>query len=835
MFHLHFRRNLRSFVFLLATTAVIACFSLLWWANSTGLPTTWRQKIELALEEKGAFVQLGSLRVDPLRGLVASGVTVFSDSSHHLPLATLDRVTFDFDKAKLARGKVIVNRVELVNGSLTLPVNPHDPGQGTLTATKVHGTLLMPGGRRFEFRRARGIVAGIGVNLDARIIGWQNGAAAPPDPAAAGRRRELLARVVEQFEVWHFDPDHPPMLDVVLDGDLNSYDTLRARMRFKAEEIEKNDHTLQTVEAEMEAQGDLITVTRASATDSRGRITGHADYDLSERAGRFDFSSSLDVPALLKSWISFDGLPDLKVAGEQELSARGSFSLPAGAAPVVSVTGSVDCHRVRFRDTSFQHVSSSYAWRDGMLFLRDFIATGENGTASGKILVQPPHVRFACESTLPFASYAPFLEKQEILRNLIHDFEPRAKATQSIRLDCSFVIGDSAAWSASGDGRFTNTSFRGVPIRSASCKFELDHAHHSYHDGAIEFDYTDYPLRNSFGGPASGSATVGRVFYDHPKRMLEISNVTGTMWPVPLVRLFAPKIVPNIEPYRFHAPPLMSGGGVVDVTPRGRTDLAITFSSTSPAGYTLFGKPVTLGSPSGKVFIRGNDVTVKDLKVAAFEGTAEGTIISRDGKLDTDIRWSDLSIPEIGKTYDFEMKGGGRVTGRVDCTTKGGEIRSTQGEGLLAIDKAELFSVPMFGPLSNLISGALNDQHRGYQQAKSAFFTFRIRDGVMSTTDFRTSTKSLTFAGDGHLDLRDMTFAMTMRMNAKGLLGLITLPLKPFYGMFQFRGSGPLRKPTWENVMFTRPPKEQDEILEAPPRARPVEEEIRPPRAMIVR
>jgi hypothetical protein len=61
---------------------------------------------------------------------------------------------------------------------------------------------------------------------------------------------------------------------------------------------------------------------------------------------------------------------------------------------------------------------------------------------------------------------------------------------------------------------------------------------------------------------------------------------------------------------------------------------------------------------------------------------------------------------------------------------------------------------------------------------------------------------------------------MTMRMNARGLLGLITLPLKPFYGMFQFRGSGPLKKPSWESVMFSPPPEAETNEPEQTPKAR---------------
>ena len=70
------------------------------------------------------------------------------------------------------------------------------------------------------------------------------------------------------------------------------------------------------------------------------------------------------------------------------------------------------------------------------------------------------------------------------------------------------------------------------------------------------------------------------------------------------------------------------------------------------------------------------------------------------------------------------------------------------------------------------------------------------------------------------MDLNNRTLDMTLRVDARGLLGIVTLPLRPFDGLFQFRGSGPLEKPEWSNAAFTQPPPEQSKILSLPPRAR---------------
>jgi hypothetical protein len=118
-----------------------------------------------------------------------------------------------------------------------------------------------------------------------------------------------------------------------------------------------------------------------------------------------------------------------------------------------------------------------------------------------------------------------------------------------------------------------------------------------------------------------------------------------------------------------------------------------------------------------------------------------------------------------------------------------------------------------------LIAGVLNDEKAGSQPAKNAFGTFKIENGILSSTDFQTTTNSLNFTGEGSLDLKDKNVDLTVRMNTRGLLGVLTLPLRPISGMFQFRGTGPLKSPKWENIQFSPPTTSHNEILPNPQKA----------------
>ncbi len=825
MYRLHLTRNLRSLGFLFVAMAIPAAIWALWWANRTGLPESWRAAIERELGRQGAFVEVGALTYQPLRGVVASKVRIFSDATHRHEISRLERVLLNFDKTKLARGIVLLNKIELRDAALALPVDPDDPAAGTLEVSGVNGTLLMPGGRRFEIRDARGRIAGIEVSLNARLVGYRQAGDSSEEASNLGKRRKLLARVVKELGRWNFDPENPPQLRILLEGNANDSTSLKARMTLSARNLEKNHHGIEELAAEAELSGDLLTLATLKARDSRGSLDGRIDYDLGDRAGRFDLETSLEIAPLLTAWLGLPPPSQIVIGGGQDLAAQGEFHLDEQNIPQIQMTGHAHAESVMLRGMHFETLESSFAWRNGELFLRDLSLSRPDGVATGKAMIQWPMVRLALHSTMPAAVYKPFFARQP-LEIVIGDFSMREGAAFDISLEGGFDATDRHSWAYTGGGTVENVNYKGVPVDSAKCSFSLSHHELDFFAGTVVFNYRDYPLRQTFGGPNQGTATVGRVRYVGAEKWVEVENVVGTFWAAPLVRLFAPRVADSLEVYRFHRPPGMKGSGVVDVTPRGRTVLDVSFDSPDRADYQFLGKNLTLSQPAGKVAIRGPRVTVEDLTFGAFDGPVAGRFDFRgDGKLSGELSWTKLSIPALTSTYGFQIKGGGETTGRLDFSLSDGRVETMNGEGLFALEKTELFSVPMFGPLSGVVSGVLNDRRAGFERAKSAFCNFRIRDGVLRTDDFRTATTSLTFVGEGGVDLAKRTLDMTMRMNARGLLGLITLPLRPFYGMFQFRGTGPLEDPQWENVMFTTPPEEQKQLLQAAPKAQivPVE------------
>ncbi|MBK1882997.1 hypothetical protein JIN85_11260 [Luteolibacter pohnpeiensis] len=824
MKHRHFVHNLRSAVFLLVVCLVVSGAVVLWWANHTGLPDSWRATMEAELAKKGIYVQIGSLTYTPFRGITASEVHIFAEESHKHELSSFERVTLALDRTKLARGKFQLTKVQMRDADINLPVDPKDPTSATLHINNVSGEISMPGGRIMEIREARGEVDGIRLRFSGRLLGRKPVPMDPDYEAEEGARREMVVKIIEFLEQWKFSETDPPEVTIYAEGDLSEQSSLKARAQLHAEDVEKNFHTLDQVDAEITLSQNILTLSSLRIKDPRGEAKGHADYDLENKTGRFDMSSAIEVPALLKAWFSLPSIPNVRVDGDQILEAEGEFSMDDENKLEVQLTGHARCDHINLKDIPFDLVESEFSWRKDELYLRDLHFVRPDGEAIGKVLVQYPQVRMALKSSLLPKTYLPLFEGKP-LEIVLNNFTTRNESTVNVELDGGFDLKEKTAWAFSGRGNVTKVLYNGVPMESANCKFALSHHELDFTDGHAVFDYTDYPMRKAFDGPTRGSVDIGRIRYVGADKSIGVENISGTIWAAPLVRLFAPKIADTLEVYRFHRPPELSAKGVIGLADKSMNTLTVNFRTSNPAQYSLLGKDVTLSPASGRVKIGDDVVTVSNLNFGAMNGTGDGSIRrQQNGRLDAEFHWKNLSLAEIAKTYDFKLKGDGSLTGRVEFSMDNQNIHTLNGNGLLALEHTELFSVPLFGPLASTIDGVLGDKKKGYDGERDAFLTYQIEDGVLKTKDFQTANSSLTITGEGQLDLSDRNLDVMMRMNARGFLGLITLPLRPFYGLFQFHGTGPMSKPEWKSVLFTAPSENQEKVLMAPPRAIPVAE-----------
>lgn len=810
---------------LLGFVMVVAAGGGLWWANRTGLPDAWRTEIEKALGAQGLHADIAGLRYWPLRGIEADQVIVYSDETRQRVIARASEVMVDVDRTKLARGEVRVERLDLKNGSLSLPADPEDPDSKVLEIKNANGRILMPGGRRLEIRGARGDVRGIRMEFEALLLGYRQRLTGNEQENEQARiyRRKLLTKVIELLEPWHFDPKKPPVIRIRVEGDLDDPKSVRADLHLKSDGLERGGIVINRLEAAGEMRGRLLVLESLDIEDGGGALRGRLEYDMGSRAGHFDARSNLSLPVLLREFAPAGVLSDLSFQARPELAARGSFELPENEPPRFQVTGHLTARQLRFKSHTARMVESDLSWDGTNLFLENLQVTRPDGTLRGRLLAQPDLVRVEIATDLQMGVWSGFFDRHP-LGKVLADFGERDDSTVDARVKIRINPGDPHDWAAEGMASATHMSYKGTPFRHARVDMRLDHDTLDFTGGTVEFDYTDYALRKAHGGPMTGNAKVDLVRWDREASLLTLTGIEGDFWPAPVLRMFLPDVADHLEQYRFHTTPRLSGGGVIGLfEAASKTKFNVDGMTAGKVSYEFAGTDLLLSGLRTKVVVNPRSTEVRDLSFEVFDGPVRGQfdVLPEAGgqRVKGELDWTRLSLPEISTASGFDKKAKGFVTGRIDFDYHGEAAKGLNGSGLIALEEGELFSVPIFGPLSPVLSVVLANRKAGFQQAKEAFCTFTVKDGVLATNDFLTTTPSLVFTGDARANLNKMTLEMTIRMNARGLFGVITLPLRPFYGLFQFRGIGPLREPEWHNVMFTSPPETEKERLLAPPKA----------------
>lgn len=811
---------------LLGFCCVIAAGCGLWWANRTGLPDSWRGEIENALAAQGIHAEVAGLRYIPLRGIQADEVVVYGDITHQRVVARASEVMVDIDRTKLARGDFRVERLDLKNGSLSLPANPDDPESKILEIKNASGRLLMPGGRRFELREVSGEIRGIKIEFDAFLLGYRQRLAVSMEDYEKARlyRQQLLTRIISLLEPWQFDPETPPILRIRVEGDLDDPTSVRADLQIRAEGLERGSIRISKLEADGEIRGRILILDHLRIEDGGGSLEGRMEYDMATRSGYFDTNSNLSVPTLLREFKVASALKDLDFQSRPEISLHGSFDWPVDAPFTFQLTGHLAAKQVKYRSYTADLVESELSWNGSNLFLENLAITRPDGILKGRILAKPERVDAEFSTDLKLRVWRHLFDNHP-LGPVLADFSDRDDSEVDANINIRFSPTDPHDWAAHGMARATNMSYKGTPFRKARVDMTLDHDALDFTNGSVTFDYSNYALRKAHDGPRVGNAAVKRVRYDREPATLTFEGIEGKFWPAPVLRMFLPDVADHLEEYRFHTPPQLNASGVIGLneSSASKTNFAIHGESSGSVSYKFAGTDLLVTELSTNVRVLPKSTEVRDLSFEVFDGPVRGKFDvlpeAKGQRVKGELDWTRLSLPEISHASGFDKKAKGVVTGRIDFDYYGVEARGLNGTGLIALEESELFSVPIFGPLSPVLSVVLGKRKAGFQQAREAFCTFSVKNGVLRTTDFLTTTPSLVFTGDARANLNKLTLDMTIRMNARGLFGVITLPLRPFYGLFQFRGKGPLREPVWDNVMFTSPPESEEQLLMAPPKA----------------
>lgn len=770
---------MRRFLQIMLVLLLLSGGGFAWYLNQRGFSQSWREWIVRELRDRGAEVSFSKLTVEPFRGLVARDVRLYATPERKKVLAHVDEMLIEANYAHAARGEPFIEALTLVEASAQLPIDPTKPDGPAFHVRKLNTRLLLTQNDLLVSR------------LDAEVDGVRVSAAGKLSNLTSfslgnskrdAQRPEWLVKLLVELDQLYRE-GAPPRIDLRVNGDLAYPESIVVEVDLSAEKLRRDDYRLESMAVSAVWKDGVVTMPRCDLRDNVGRLQLSASYDTHTRVAEASLRSGIDLPSLMRTLglgdigeLTFQSIP------QAELTARASF---AGDEPEWLVYGRVSVGPFVYGHVPFDRFHADVSFDGHRWAVRDFVLRQRRGgelsgdaqqdyDGSGK-----GDFRLGITSTLNPESLAPLAAKAgpKVAERLgqLH-FYDAPRITLSARGPSPL---DSVA---SGDLSLGHTAYRGIEALGARASLR-------YNGRILSID--DLQVRRAEG---TGS---GSIVFNFPQDTVELQRVRTTLHPTEAILWIDPTLLSDLKPYRFgKKPPALTIDGIVDQHhPPARTRLNFTIEAPALT-YEFEDKDLHFENVSTKLNLVAEQISLVDTRASIFGGQISGdaTISINHAKPghEATVHFTDVDFPSLTKLYFDYDEAHGKMNGSYHFTGVRDDARTMHGEGDLTVTDSNVFAIPFLGPLSEFLGGIAPSAV--FSKAHRATASLSIADGIITAKKLLIEGKGFSMIGDGRIWFLDDRMDFTMRINARGLPGVILFPVSK---LLEVRSVSKFSKPEW--------------------------------------
>ena len=770
------RRQLKAGALRIAVLATLAGAAWgAWYLANKGFGRQWRLTVVEELRKRGVEASVRRLTLDPFRGLVAQDVRIYDFENRENPLAVISEVSLDINYAALLHRQPFLNALDIRDADVRFPHPGGDPKAPRAHLKQFRAHVYFPP-EQIHISQAEGIFCGVRISATGQLIKRNDYRPARVVSEEEWRQRmQLLQRVAAELARFDFG-NEPPVLQVKFSGDVAQMENAHVEATLHGERLRRGPYEIKTLDAVGEWLDRKLEVTRAEWTDSAGSFSGRASWSAATKQADFQAHSSVNVKALLDAFGFDKVLAEATFASSPTLEFSGAAGF-SETMPRWSVVGRAELGQFVYKTVPLLSLSTAFSWDGERTMLRDVRARHETGELLLDVLDAPNDFRLNIESTVSPAAFRGLAPPG--LRKFLGEWEwPRPPA---VRMAIRGTGRDPAQWSGEGTVALQRTRFRGVWMNRATADVQLV-------PGAVTFN-------NLHVTRDEGSGT-GAFTYDYARHEVRVDNVRTTLRPADVIYWIEPKLFRVVTPYKFRGTPNVVANGAV--TFKGRRETRLEIGVDAPAGmdYVFLGKTLPFDRVAGRLLITDDRVQLTPVEGALFDGAVRGTadisVAKEDPRYHATVSVEGVDFPRVTDLYfDFETARG-QLSGTYDFEGLGNDTRTMLGRGKIKVANGDVFAIPIFGPLSGLVSAIIPGA--GYSVAKQATASFTVKEGVIHTDDFKVSGRLFGMKGDGDIHFLDNKLDFDVRIDARGP-GVV---LTPMYKLFEYKGEGTLSKPNWQ-------------------------------------
>ncbi len=773
------RRFLITFARFTALLAVSALLGGGWYLARKGFGRQWRLLVVEELRKHGVEAKIGHLTLDPFRGLVAQDVRIYDYKNRDNRIALINEISLDINYAALIHHQPFLNAIDLRDAQLALPL-PGMRAKGTKPQLKhFHAHIYFPP-EQIYVSEAEGLFCGIRLSASGQLIKREDYKPSPPLSDEEWQKRlSIFQRVVAELQKFSFPAEHPS-LQIKFSGDVAEMENARLEMTLRGERVQRDQYEVRDLLATAEFADQRLSVNQFEWKDASGIFSARANWSRASGDASFQARSNIQ----LKSFLEVFGFGQLVAdasfvtAPNIEISGTGNFS---EARPKLKIVGHAAIANFSYHMVPLTDFSADFSWDGEHTLVRDLRVQQENGQLKADLFDAPNDFRLKIDSTISPIVVKNFISPE--MQKFLGEWE--WQRPPALHLEIRGPEHKPETWRGDGTLALERTRFRGVWMNNATSNIHFG-------DGAVTYD--NFRV-NRDEGTGSGNFT-----YDFKNHEVRISNVKSSLNPPEAVLWVDPDLFKIVAPYKFRQPPNVIANGVYQFAGGKNTQLDINVDGARGMDYVFLGKTLPFDRVAAKLILTKDRLQIVDLKSGLFGGDMRGgadiSLARNDPHYHANITADRLDFPRLTDLYYNFKTAQGQLSGTYDFTGLGSDARSMRGKGKLEVTNGDVFAIPIFGPLSGILSSILPGT--GYSIGRKATASVQIKDGRIHTDDFEVAGKLFSMLGHGDVHFLDdkLDFEVRMNMNGPGIL------LAPMYKLFEYVGEGSLKKPDWHPKRF---------------------------------
>jgi hypothetical protein len=750
-----------------------------WYLAKKGFSRSWREKVVEELHKRGVEASVRRLTLDPFRGLIARDVRIYDYKKREKTLAVVSEISLDINYAALFHHQPFLNALDIRNGDLTIPLPPVAGQVSHADLKRFRAHVYFPP-ERIEVSQAEGLFCGIRISASGQLIKRESYQPSTEDSAEeAARRLRLLQTFVTLLQGFRY-PGSAPELQVKFSGDLSQLENAHVEATLRGHQIERANYAARNFYLTTEWRDLTLSLPRVEWSDQTGRFAGTATWSRANGRATFQARSSVDLKRLLGSFGLGAMLKELTAFSPPLVEASGSATIGA-VEKQFSVVGKVALEKFAYQEIGFEGLTCDFAWDGARTMLRDIRLRHRSGQLNADLLDAPNDFRLNVDSSIAPTALAPLAPAR--LRPFLQEWEwPRSP---NIHLNLRGTGRDPATWHGEGTLALSRARFRGVWMNSASANFR-------FFDGILALE--------NFRVTRDEGVGTGTFAYDSGRHELRLTNVQTTLKPSEAIMWVEPRFWEHVTPYRFHRMPRVAVNGVVQFGGGKQTHLQIDVDASSGMDYTFIDKVLPFERVAGQLLFTDDRLQILGLKASLFSGSVTGgadiSLARGDPHYTAQIAVEKTDFPSLTDLYFKYKTSQGGLSGRFDFAGLGGDARFLKGEGNVEVTEGNVFAIPIFGPLSELLNKMFAGA--GYSVAHKATAPFTIKNGVIHTDKLKVAGSLFAMLGHGDVNFLQNKLDFDIRIDAAGPGAVLT----PLYKLFEYHGEGSLTKPIWRPKRF---------------------------------